>query len=209
MKKQNVDMLQGTPWKQMLRFAIPVFFGVVFQQLYSTVDSIVVGNYLGSSALAAVTSSGHMIFMIVSLFHGFAQGAGIVIARFFGAGDKDNLEKAIHTDMVFGSILGILITVIGVLITPTLLRLVDTPAEMMQEAVTYFRVYFMGLMTLVIYNTCVGILQSIGDSKHPLYYLIISSLLNIVLDILFVGRLGSGVGGAALATIIAQGVSAV
>lgn len=208
MHKGMIDMTQGTPWKQILRFTGPVFLGLLFQQLYNTVDSIIVGNFLGSNALAAVSSSGNLIHMIVGLVFGFAQGAAILIARYFGARDQETLKKAVHTDITFGCILGVAISVVGVLISPWLLRAIDTPPEMMADAVAYYRVYFGGLITLALYNICESILRSTGDSTHPLYYLIVCSLVNIVLDLVFVGAFRLGVAGAALATVIAQGISA-
>ena len=208
MKAKNIDMTEGTVWRQILLFAGPVFLGNLFQQFYNTVDSIIVGNFLGSNALAAVSSSGNLLNMVIGFFNGVAMGAGIVIARYFGARDTDSLERAIHTDVAFGVMFGLILSALGVALCPWMLRMMDTPEEMFAESVTYFRVYFSGMITVAMYNVFVGILQATGDSKHPLYYLVISSLINVVLDVLFVGVLHRGVGAAALATVLSQGVSA-
>lgn len=192
----------------MLLFALPVFLGNVFQQLYNTFDAWCVGNYIGDDALAAVSSSGSLIFLMVSFFNGLAMGAGIIIARDFGAKNYDNMSKTIHTAIAFGVITGLALTVIGVLLTPFILSLMGTPSDVLQQSIIYFRYYFLGAIFTVMYNIFVGILHAVGDSRHPLYYLIFSTFVNIALDMLFVADLGWGVGSAAMATTIAQGVSA-
>lgn len=201
-------MTEGSIWRKIVTFAIPLFFGNLFQQLYNTADSLIVGNFLGSDALAAVSSSGSLIFLLVGFFNGISVGAGVVIARYFGARDKDNLSKAIHTDVAFGLVAGTLLTVIGLILAPRILIWMGTPEDVLTNSVVYFRVYFCGSLAFVMYNIFVGIMQSVGDSRHPLIYLIISSVINIVLDLLFVGVFHWGVGSAALATIISQFVSA-
>lgn len=201
-------MTEGAIGKKILRFAMPLFWGNLFQQLYNTADSLIVGNFLGSNALAAVSSSGSLIFLMVGFFNGIAIGAGVVIARYFGARDTENLQKAIHTTVAFGILSGALLTVAGLLLAPRILVLMQTPAEVLPESTSYFRIYFLGSLAFVLYNNFVGILQSVGDSRHPLYYLMFSSLVNIVLDVLFVGVLHFGVGSAAAATVISQFVSA-
>ncbi|WP_346698836.1 MATE family efflux transporter, partial [Catenibacillus scindens] len=201
-------MTQGPIWRKIVTFAIPLFFGNLFQQLYNTADSLIVGNFLGSDALAAVSSSGSLILLLVGFFNGIAVGAGVVIARYFGAQDKENLSKAIHTDLAFGLVAGVLLTIIGLVMAPRILTWMGTPADVLKNSVVYFRIYFCGSIAFVMYNIFVGIMQSVGDSRHPLIYLIISSIINIVLDLLFVGGFGWGVGSAALATIISQFVSA-
>ncbi len=193
----------------MLLFAMPVFLGNVFQQLYNTFDAWCVGNYIGDNALAAVSSSGSLIFMMVSFFNGVAMGAGIVIARWFGAKEYNTMRKSIHTAIAFGLVVGIVLTVAGVGLTPVILRWMGTPDEVFPESVAYFRYYFLGAIFVVMYNIFVGILHAVGDSRHPLYYLIFSTFINIALDMLFVAVLGFGVGSAAVATTISQGVSAV
>ena len=193
----------------MLFFALPVFLGNVFQQLYNAFDAWCVGNYIGDDALAAVSSSGSLIFMMVSFFNGVAMGAGVVIARAFGARQYDTMRKAIHTAIAFGLVTGVLLTIAGVALTPTILRWMGTPADVLPQSIEYFRYYFCGAIFIVMYNIFVGILHAVGDSKHPLYYLIFAAFINVALDMLFVAGLGLGVGSAAIATTISQGVSAV
>ncbi|MBO5891327.1 MAG: MATE family efflux transporter [Oscillospiraceae bacterium] len=193
----------------MVLFAIPIFLGNLFQQFYNTFDSWCVGNFIGEDALAAVSSSGSLIFMMVGFFNGVAMGAGVIIARFFGAGDTDSLKKAIHTDVAFGLVSGGLLTVLGVVFTPMILGWMGTPEDVMPQSVAYFRYYFCGAIFTVLYNIFVGILHALGDSRTPLYYLILASFVNVVLDLLFVAVLGMGVGAAAVATTISQGLSAV
>lgn len=210
MKKSATSMrlTEGSISRKIIMFAIPIFLGNLFQQLYNTADSIVVGNYLGSDALAAVSSSGSLIFLMVGFFNGISLGAGVVIARYFGAQKTEELQRSIHTTIAFGVIAGILLTVIGIAFTPTILRWMGTPSDILVNSIIYFRIYFMGSIAFVLYNIFVGILQSVGDSKHPLYYLIISSIINVLLDIVFIGWFKWGVGSAALATIISQFISA-
>ena len=192
----------------MLLFALPVFLGNVFQQLYNAFDAWCVGNYIGDDALAAVSSSGSLIFMMVSFFNGVAMGAGVVIARAFGARQYDTMRKAIHTAIAFGLVTGAILTVAGVALTPTILRWMGTPAEVLPQSIEYFRYYFCGAIFTVMYNIFVGILHAVGDSRHPLYYLIFAAFVNVVLDMVFVAGLRLGVGSAAIATTISQGVSA-
>lgn len=201
-------MTEGVIWKKIIFFAMPLFLGNLFQQLYNTADSLIVGNFLGSNALAAVSSSGNLIFLMVGFFNGIAIGAGVVIARYFGARDIENMQKAIHTTIAFGLVSGIILTILGVLLAPQILIWMATPENVLPESVTYFRIYFMGSLGLVMYNIFVGILQAVGDSRHPLNYLIISSIINIILDIVLITIFHLGVGAAALATIISQFISA-
>ncbi len=208
MSKQRITLTEGSIWKAMLLFAMPVFLGNVFQQLYNAFDAWCVGNYIGENALAAVSSSGSLIFMMVSFFNGVAMGAGVVIARYYGAKQFDPMRKAIHTAIAFGMVTGILLTIAGIVFTPTILDWMGTPDEVLPESVKYFRWYFTGAIFTVMYNIFVGILHAVGDSRHPLYYLMFSTLVNIVLDMLFVAVLHLGVGSAAIATTIAQGISA-
>ncbi len=206
--EDKTRMTEGSISRKIILFAIPLFLGNLFQQLYNTADSLIVGNYLGSNALAAVSSSGNLIFLMVGFINGIAMGAGVVIARYYGAKDRANLEKSIHTTVAFGIAAGIALTVIGMLLAPKILVLMGTPAEVLPESIAYFRTYFAGSIGVIMYNIFVGILQSVGDSRHPLIYLIISSCINVVLDIFFISGLGMGVGAAALATAISQFVSA-
>lgn len=208
MAKAPEPMTSGSIWKKMVFFALPILLGNLFQQMYNTVDSLIVGNFLGSSALAAVSSSGSLIFMLIGFLSGIASGAGVIVARRFGAGDREGLHKAVHTTVALGIVSGILMTVVGVLLSPQILRWMDTPESVMPGSVAYLQIYFCGSLGFVMYNIFVGILQAVGDSRHPLYYLIVSSVVNLVLDIVFIGFVKTGVGGAALATVISQMVSA-
>ncbi len=205
--KQN-SLTEGSIWKSMLLFALPVLLGNIFQQLYNAFDSWVVGQFLGDTALAAVSSSGSLIFMMVGFFNGVAMGAGVIIARYFGARDYEKMRKAIHTDVAFGLTAGALLTVIGVTFTPTILKWMGTPEDVLPQSISYFRYYSCGILFTVMYNIFVGILHAVGDSRHPLYYLIFSTFVNVVLDLLFVAVFHWGVGSAAVATTISQGVSA-
>jgi putative MATE family efflux protein len=202
-------LTEGSIPKKIIMFALPLFWGNLFQQLYNMADSLIVGNFLGKSSLAAVTCTGSLIFLLVGFFNGTAMGAGVVISRFFGAKDFKKVRTAIHTDLAFGVVCGIALTLIGVLFAPQILRLMSTPDNVFDEAVWYIRVYFCGSLAVVLYNVCTGILQAVGDSRHPLYYLMISSVVNLVLDIVFNGILRLGVGYSALATIISQFLSVV
>lgn len=202
-------LTEGPIWKRIIAFAIPLFLGNLFQQFYNTADSLIVGNFLGGDALAAVSSTGSLIFLTVGFFNGIAIGAGVIIARYYGARQIDELQRAIHTAIAFGILCGLLLTAIGILAAPVLLVWMKTPADVLPNSVLYFRIYYMGSLAFVLYNYFVGILQSVGDSRHPLYYLILSSLVNITLDLLFIGVFHLGVGAAAAATIISQFLSAI
>ncbi len=211
MSKPNTPenlMTQGPIGRKIIAFAIPLFLGNLFQQLYNTADSLIVGNFLGSNALAAVSSSGNLIFLMVGFFNGVAMGAGVVIARYYGARQGENVRLAVHTTVALGLAAGVFLTVSGVLLTPYILRLMGTPEDVMPQSVIYFRIYFAGSLSFVMYNVFVGILQSVGDSRHPLVYLIISSAINVVLDLVFIAGFGLGVGSAAFATILSQFISA-
>ena len=201
-------MTKGPIWKKIIAFAIPLFLGNLFQQFYNTADSLIVGNFLGSSALAAVSSSGNLIFLMVGFFNGLAVGAGVVVARYFGAKKFDLVQRAIHTIITLGFFCGIALTFVGVIAAPQILVLMGTPPEVLPNSVTYFRIYFCGSPAFVMYNFLVGILQAVGDSRHPLMYLIISSVTNIILDLILVAGFHFGVGAAALATVISQCLSA-
>lgn len=203
------DMTTGNPYTMMAGFALPILLSQIFQQLYNTADAFIVGKCLGTNALAAVTSSGTLIFLLTSFFMGTAMGAGVVISRYFGAGKVDEVSRAIHTMMAFGIVSGILLTVVGVAFTPTFLVWMQTDPEVMPEAVAYFRYYFLGSLALVMYNICRSIINALGDSRRPLYYLIFSSLLNIVLDLLFLYIFRWGVWSAAAATVLSQMASVV
>ena len=200
-------MTQGTPWKLICSFALPVLLSQVFQQLYNTADSLIVGRFLGDEALAAVSSSGNLIFLLIRFFEGMTMGASVTISRYFGAGDMNRVSRAIHTDVTLGICSGLLLTGIGVGLTPTFLRWMGTDPEVLPEAISYFRFYFVGISAVILYNICKSIMNALGDSRRPLYYLILSSLINIVLDLLFIGVFRWGVWAAAVATTISQAVS--
>lgn len=201
-------MTKGPIWKRMVLFALPLLLGNLFQQMYNTVDSLIVGNFLGSTALAAVSSSGSLIFMLIGFLSGIASGAGVIISGAFGAGDIPKLQKAVHTTVAMGLVAGLIMTGIGVVLSPKILLWMDTPQNVMPQSVAYLQIYFSGSLGFVMYNIFVGILQAVGDSRHPLYYLIASSVINLVLDIVFISVFHTGVGGAALATVISQVISA-
>jgi len=207
-QSKKYSLTEGSIWKAMLIFALPVFLGNVFQQLYNAFDAWCVGHFINDDALAAVSSSGSLIFLMISFFQGLSMGAGVVIARTFGAREFTSMRKAIHTAIAFGLLTGMLLTVLGVALTPTILNWMGTPEEVLPQSISYFRYYFMGAIFTVMYNIFVGILHAVGDSKHPLYYLIVSTFINIGLDLLFVGAFKLGVGSAAMATTISQGISA-
>lgn len=208
MESKKISLIEGNAKIGMLKFAFPIFLGQVCQQLYNVVDAIVVGNYVGQNALAAVTSTGALIFLLVGFFGGMFSGVGVIISRYFGANDEKKIKKAVGTAVSFGLISGTILTIVGTLLTPTLLRLMGTPDNVFQDSSIYIRTYFTGILFVVMYNTACGIFQAVGDSKRPLYYLVISAVINVVLDILFVGFFNMGVIGAAIATVISQGTSA-
>ena len=201
-------MTEGPIARQLIAFALPLLLGNLFQQLYNTADSLIVGNFLGSEALAAVSSSSNLIQLMIGFFNGLAMGAGVVISRYYGARDIPRVQRAIHTMLAGGLIAGLLLTAVGVTLTPILLRMMGTPETVLPLSISYFRTYFYGALAFVLYNICMGILQSVGDSRHPLYYLIVSSFINVALDLLFIGVFHWGVASAAAATAISQLISA-
>ena len=207
MQQDALRMTEGSIPGKMLRFAAPLFLGNLFQQLYNTADALIVGNMLGTDALAAVAATGTLVFLIISLFVGIAAGAGVLISRYFGARDYERLEKAIHTNVAFSLAAGVLMTAFGVLLAPKLLECMGTPEDVREQSTIYIRIFFAGSMGLVLYNGLRGVMQAVGDGKNPLKYLIFCSCLNVVLDIAFIGLFHTGVGGAALATIISQFLS--
>lgn len=206
-KKHDILMTEGNIWKQIIFFSVPLIIGNVFQQLYNTVDSIVVGNYVGKEALAAVGSSGSLINLIVGLFVGIATGAGVLIAQYYGGHKEEKLRWAVHTSIALSIIGGLILTVAGLIFAPALLRLMGTPESVMASSVLYLKIFFLGSVFNLVYNMGAGILRAVGDSKNPLYYLCVASVVNIVLDIVFVVVLHRGVEGVGIATIISQAVS--
>lgn len=202
------DMTQGSIVKQLIQFSLPLMLGNVFQMLYNTVDSVVVGNFVGTQALAAVGSTTMIVNIMVFFFNGFATGASVVIARRFGARNREQLHIAVQTTMATTFVLAVFFTVIGLIGVEPMLRLMATPEDVFGEATVYLRIYIAGFSGLVIYNMCSGILRAVGDTTRPLYFLILTSVLNIVLDLFFVLKLHMGIAGVAYATIISQFVSA-
>ena len=209
MQTGTMNMTTGSVKRVMLTFALPVFLSQLFQQLYNAADSLIVGNLLGKQALAAVSSSASLLQLLTALMIGVALGAGVVISRYFGAEEYETVSDAIHTTVAFGLAAGVIMTVVGVLLSPVLLRWMGTAPDVMEGSVSYFRNYFLGSLGVMLYNVFTGIMTALGDSRRPLYYLIFSSVLNVILDIVFIAVFGFGVGSAATATAISQAASAI
>lgn len=205
---ESTDLINGKIWKAILWFSIPMLVGNLFQQLYNTVDSYVVGNFVSSGALAAVGQSTPIINTLVGFFTGLATGAGVVIAQYFGGNHLNKMKKAIHTSIALTLILCVLFTILGIGLSKQILILIGSPDSVMAPASLYLRIYFGGISFVCIYNMGSGILRAVGDSKTPLYYLIVASIINIILDFVFVLYFHMGVAGAGWATFIAQGISA-
>ena len=208
-QKKTRLMTEGSIWKNILLFSMPLILGNLLQQLYNTADSIIVGNFLGSNALAAVGSSGSPIYLLIGFSQGIAVGAGVVVAQYLGAKDRKDAQDAIHTSLAIAVILGILLTVGGILFSRTLLVWMNTPAEVLPDAVTYMKIYFGGVLFSVVYNMAAGILNAAGNSQRSLIYLGFASVTNIILDLLFIAVFRMGVEGAAIATDLSQLVSCV
>lgn len=208
-KKRSVDLTEGSIVKSIIMFALPLLLGQVFQNLYNSVDSIVVGRAVGVTALAAVTSSADISALLTGFFTGLSVGAGVAFSRYFGAKDFSRLHRSIHTGIAFSIIVGVGMVIAGILLAPALLTMVDCPADVYPEAIVYLRIYFIGVLFTAIYNIQSGVLRAVGDSRTPLFYLIIASVTNIVLDIVFVVALNMGVAGVAIATILSQSESVI
>ena len=207
--RTTVLMTKGDPKRVILSFAAPIFLSQLFQQLYNTADAWIVSRYLGDEAFAAVSSSGSLIMLSTSFFVGASMGAGVVISRYFGAGKMNKVSDTVHTNIVFAFLSGLVLTIFGVTLTPILLRWINVDESILPLATVYFRVYFSGSLAMIMYNTLKGIMNAVGDSRRPLYYLIFSSFLNIFLDWLFVGLMGLDIAWAAIASAVSQGASAV
>ena len=207
--KKTVIMTEGSIVKQIILFSLPLMLGNVFQMLYNTVDSIVVGNFVGTQALAAVGSTTMIVNMLVMFFNGFSVGAGVVIGQNFGARNHEKLHTAVETTMMMTFIACVVFTIVGILGVKPMLRFMDTPDDVFEDAVVYLRIYFIGISGLLLYNMGSGILRAVGDSTRPLIFLIVTSILNTLLDLLFVLVLQMGIAGVAIATIISQAVSGV
>ena len=208
-RRKDVDMTEGSIFRHLVTFAIPLLIGNVFQQLYNMVDTWVVGNYVSGEAFSAVGTVGPIMNLLIGFFMGFSSGAGVVISQYYGAKRYDKVHDTLHTAIVMTFIFGVAFTIIGVLMVPTMLTLMKTPEDVMPEATEYLTIYFSGIIGLMVYNIGAGILRSVGDSKRPFYFLVVSAVTNTVLDLVFVLVFDMGVAGVALATIIAQGLSAV
>lgn len=207
-KGKDVDMTQGNITGHLIRFALPLLIGNIFQQLYNTVDTWVVGNYVSNEAFSAVGTVGPIVNMLIGFFMGLSSGAGVVISQYYGARRYQQVQDTVHTAIVMTLILALLCTGIGLGMIPFMLSLMNTPAEVVPESTTYLTIYFSGLLGLMLYNIGAGILRAVGDSQRPFYFLVICALLNTVLDLTFVLAFRMGVAGVAWATILSQGVSA-
>lgn len=207
-EKNSVSITEGVIWKQLLLFFFPILFGTFFQQLYNTVDAIIVGRFLGKEALSAVGGgSGTIINLLVGFFTGLSSGASVIISQFYGAKNHKDLQTAVHTALALSAAGGILIGILGFFTAPFFLELLGTPEEIKELAAVYLRIYFAGAITLTMYNMGAGILRAVGDSKRPFYFLVVSTVTNILLDFLFIAVFRMGVEGAALATVLSQLVS--
>lgn len=204
------QIIEGVIWKQLLFFFFPILLGTFFQQFYNTIDSVIVGRFVGKEALASVGgSAGQIVNLVVGFFTGLTAGAGVIISQFYGARDSKGLNDSIHTAYAFSLAGSILFMIAGLSLSPHILELMNTPKELMADSRLYLQIYFAGILFTFIYNMGSGILRALGDSRRPLYYLIICSLLNIILDLIMVRLFHMGVAGVALATLLAQAVSAV
>lgn len=208
-RRNDVNMTEGSIIHHLVVFAAPLLLGNIFQQLYNTVDTWVVGKYVSNEAFSAVGTVGPIINMLIGFFLGLSSGAGVVISQYYGAGKTEEVRKTVHTSIVMTLILGILFTGLGIALIPGMLALMNTPAEVIPESTAYLTIYFAGVMGLMLYNMGSGILRAVGDSTRPFYYLVVSAVINTVLDLVFVLRFDMGVAGVAWATIIAQAISAV
>lgn len=207
--RYDVDMTKGNITRHLVNFALPLLLGNLFQQLYNMVDTWVVGNYVSNEAFSAVGTVGPVINTLIGFFLGLSSGAGVVISQYYGAGREEKVRQAVHTALMLTLALGVVFTAAGIAMTPLMLQLMKTPAEVAPEQTTYLRIYFAGVIGLLLYNMGSGILRAVGDSRRPFYFLVVSAVLNTVLDLLFVIKFHMGVEGVAYATIIAQAVSAV
>lgn len=203
-------MTEGTIWKQLLLFFFPLLIGTFFQQLYNTVDAMIVGRIVGKQALSAVGgTTGVILNLFLGSFIGLSSGATVIIAQFFGARKSDEVRRTVGTSYALSIAAGMIITFFGIIFSPAMLRVMNTPADIYSDALVYMRIYFLGMTVNLVYNMGAGILRAVGDSRRPLYYLIIACLLNAVLDLLFVAVFHMGVAGAAIATVLCQLISAI
>lgn len=208
-EKKTLDLTQGTIWKVLAAFVLPIIAGSLIQQLYTTVDAIIVGRFVGKEGLAAVDSVGTLFKFPINFLNGMSAGATIIVSRYFGQKNDDELDCTIHTAYTISLILGIVCSVAGVVFAPFLLKLMAVPEDIHGITLVYVRIYFAGLWTVTVYNLISGVIRAFGDSKSPLYILILCCVLNVLGDLILVGELKMGVAGAAIATIGAQAVSAI
>ena len=207
--KSRNAITEGVIWKQLLMFFFPVLLGTLFQQLYNTVDAVVVGRFVGKEALAAVGgSSAHILNLLIGFFTGVSSGAAVIISQYYGAQDHEDVSRSVHTAICLAVGAGLIMTVLGLATAPWLLRVMDTPEETMADSLLYLQIIYIGMVPGMLYNMGSAILRAVGDSRRPLYFLIACSLVNIVLDLLLVLVFDMGVAGVAVATIIAQTISA-
>lgn len=208
LKRKDTLMTEGVTWKQLTLFAVPLLIGNLFQQFYNLADSVVVGNFVGKEALAAVGSTGTIINTLIGFFLGLSMGGNVVISQYFGAKDDRGVHDAVHTTLFITLSLSVFFTIVGYFMVPNMLRLMSTPNDVFEEAKVYLQIYFIGILGLMVYNMGSGILRAVGNSRYPLYFLILSAALNIILDFVFVLLFKMGVAGVAYATIISQFISA-
>ena len=206
---KDVDMTTGGITGHIIRFALPLLVGNIFQQLYNTVDTWVVGNFVSNEAFSAVGTVGPVINMLIGFFTGLSSGAGVVISQYYGAQRHEEVQKTVHTAIVMTAILGVVFTALGISMTPFMLRMMNTPDNVLPESTAYLTIYFSGIIGLMFYNIGAGILRAVGDSQRPFYFLVVCAVMNTVLDLLFVIGFQMGVEGVALATILSQATSAV
>lgn len=202
------EIITGVIWKQLLYFFVPILIGSAFQQLYNTADTMIVGQFVGKEALAAVGATGQLINLLVGFFVGLASGATVIISQFYGADNHTAVKKAVHTSTALTIVCGLLLMTFGIIFAPQLLEMISVPSDIIDSSILYIRIYFIGMIPSLFYNVGAGILRAIGDSKRPLYFLIVATLSNIVLDLLFVVFLQLGVAGVGIATVLCQFISA-
>jgi len=213
MGKKTIEknaITEGVIWKQLLIFFFPIMLGTLIQQLYTTVDTIIVGRFVGKAALASVGGPAAVLStIVVTFFNGLANGAAVIIAQYYGAKDRKSLHVGVHTAYLFSVVISLIVSLTGTVLTPWLLKIMNTPQDMMADSITYLRIYFMGILFTLVYNMGSAIMRAVGDSRRPLLYLLICCVMNIILDIVMVVGMKMGIAGAALATVISQCVSAV
>jgi len=208
-KKKTVDMTEGNITRHIISFALPLLAGNVFQQLYNTVDTWVVGNYVSNEAFSAVGTVGPIINMLIGFFSGLSAGAGVVISQYYGARRYDEVGKTVHTALTMTAVMSVLFTILGLSIVPFMLNLMKVPTEVIPQSTAYLNIYFSGITGLLFYNIGAGILRAVGDSTRPFYYLVVCAIMNTILDLVFVLAFDMGVRGVALATILSQATSAI